>query len=170
MGMVMSVDASSPGAQTFRKRLIQPALLRAYFLAKLPLAAMAGLRIEELDGKRCEVTVPWNWATKNPFGTIYFAALSMAAELSCAGLALMAARAASEPVSVFPVGISGQFVKRAMAKTTFTCVEGDVLFAAVNEALRTGEGVTRTVSTTGTMPDGTIASTFELTWSFKKKS
>jgi hypothetical protein len=168
--MVTMVNASSPGAQTFRSRLIQPALLRAYFLAKMPLGAMAGLRIEVLDGKRCEATVPYNWATKNPFGTIYFAALAMAAELSCAGLALMAARGASEPVSVFPVGISGQFVKRALSKTTFTCTEGDVLFAAVNEALRTGEGVTRTVSTTGRMADGTVVSTFELTWSFKKKS
>src|SRR5215813_15437773 len=113
--MVIAVDASSPSAQAFRKRLIQPALLRAYFLAKLPLAAMAGLRIEHLDGERCAASVPWNWATRNPFGTIYFAALAMAAELSCAGLALMAARGASEPVSVFPVGISGQFVKRAVA-------------------------------------------------------
>jgi uncharacterized protein DUF4442 len=166
---MVTVDASSPGARAFRNRLIQPALVRAYFLAKMPLAALAGLKIHHLDGARCDVSVPHGWATKNPFGTIYFAALAMAAELSCAALALMAARGASEPVSVFPIGISGKFEKRALSQTTFTCTEGELLFAAVNEALRTGEAATRTVSSTGRMSDGTVAATFELTWSFKKK-
>ena len=168
----MVVSVASPDAQAFRKQLIQPALLSAYFLAKLPLAAMAGLKITRLDGDVCEVTVPYGWRTQNPFRSIYFAALSMAAELSCAGLALMAGRGAGkvEPVSVLPVGLEGKFEKKATALTTFVCSDGPRLFQAVNEALRTGEGVTTTTDTIGRMADGTIVSTFKFTWSFKKKS
>lgn len=168
--MVSAVHAESPSAQAFRKQLIKPALLRAYFLAKLPLASFAGLKVKVLDGERCEATVPFGWMTQNPFGSIYFAALTMAAELSCAGLALMAARSAPEPVSVLPIGISGSFEKKATALTTFTCTDGKKLFDAVNRALETGESVTVDTPTVGTMPDGTIASRFVFTWSFKKKS
>lgn len=165
----MDVSPTSPGAETLRKRLTSPRLLDAYFLAKLPLAAMAGLKIVRLDGRACEVTVPFGWRTQNPFGSIYFAALSMAAELSCAGLALMAARGAPVPVSVLPVGIEGTFEKKATARTRFVCTDGDQLFEAVREAVATGEGVTRVTHTEGRMEDGTLVSRFRFTWSFKKK-
>jgi hypothetical protein len=168
--MIAAVNVSSPGAQSFRNQLIKPALLRAYFLAKLPLAAAAGLRITRLDGNSCDVSVPFGWRTTNPFGSIYFAALSMAAELSCAGLAMMAVRGAPEPVSVLPIGLEGTFEKKATAVTTYTCNDGPALFAAVNRALETGEGVTCVAETVGRMPDGTRVSAFKFTWSFKKKS
>jgi hypothetical protein len=168
----MTVSITSPDAEAFRKQLIQPSLLRAYFLMKLPLAAMAGLKIRRLDGNVCEVSVPYSWRTQNPFKSIYFAALTMAGELSCASLALMAARGAGtgSPVSVLPVGLEGRFEKKAPELTTFTCADGPVLFDAVNEALKTGEGVTVDTETAGRMKDGTLAARFKFTWSFKKKS
>jgi acyl-coenzyme A thioesterase PaaI-like protein len=150
-------------------RVRRPSLLKAYFAARLPLAALAGLRIGRLDGHACEVAVPFSWRTRNPFGSIYFAALSMAAELSCACLALMAARAPAERVSVFPIGLSGDFVKQAKADTTFTCTQGDVLFEAVRRAIETGEAVKVETETTGRTPDGIIVSSFRFTWSFKTK-
>jgi hypothetical protein len=168
----MIVSAASPDAQKLRKQLIQPTLLRAYFLVKLPMAAVAGLRIEELDGNACSVSVPYSWRTQNPFQSIYFAALTMAGEMSCAALALMAAQGAGErdPVSVLPVGLEGSFVKKATDRTTFTCSDGPMLFEAVNEALRTGEGVTRVTETIGRMRDGTLSASFKFTWSFKRKT
>jgi hypothetical protein len=168
--MVSAVHVESPRAQAFRNQLIKPALLRAYFLAKMPLASFAGLKVKVLDGDRCEATVPYGWITQNPFGSMYFAALAMGAELSCAGLALMAARGAAEPVSVLPIGISGTFEKKATALTTFTCTDGKKLFETVNRALETGEGVTVETSTVGTMPDGKIVARFNFTWSYKKKT
>jgi hypothetical protein len=167
--MVAAVHAESPGARSFRNQLVKPALLRSYFLAKLPLAAVAGLKITRLDGEVCETTVPFGWLTQNPFRSMYFAAQAMAAELSCAGLALMAARGAPEAVSVLPVGIAGTFEKKATALVTFTSSDGARLFEAVNRALATGESVTVETSTVGRMADGTIVSRFTFTWSYKKK-
>jgi hypothetical protein len=168
--MVAAVHVESPGAKSFRSQLIKPALLRAYFLAKLPLGAIAGLKIVKLDGESCEAAVPFGWITKNPFGSIYFAALTMAAELSCAGLALQAARGAPDPVSVLPIGLNGSFEKKATALTTFTCNDGKMLFDAVNRALETGEAVVVETNTVGRMPDQTIAARFNFTWSFKRKA
>ena len=166
---MVAVHAESPGARSFRNQLIKPALLRSYFLGKLPLAAIAGLKITELDGEVCEATVPYGFITKNPFRSMYFAAQAMGAELSCAGLALMAARGARETVSVLPVGLSASFEKKSTDLTRFRCTEGRKLFDAVNEALKTGAPVVVETKTVGTMRDGTIVSNFSFTWSFKKK-
>lgn len=168
--MVETVTSESSGARVLRSRLVKPALLRAYFLAKLPLGAIAGLTITHLDGDSCEVVVPFGWRTRNPFGSMYFAAQSMGAELSCAGLALTAARGGSESVSVLPVALSGRFEKRAIADVTFTCPDGQAVYRAVNETLATGEGVTAETKTTGRMADGTVVSEFSFTWSFKRRS
>lgn len=167
--MTATVDATSPGAKSTQKNLTSKSLLRAYFLAKLPMAAFAGLKVEHLDGEACHVSVPFGWRTQNPFSSIYFAALAMAAELSCAGLALMAARGAPEKVSVLPVHMEGSFEKKATAKVTFVCTDGPALFAAVNRALESGQGESVRASTIGTLPDGTIAARFTFEWSFKKK-
>ncbi|MCK6544984.1 DUF4442 domain-containing protein [Myxococcota bacterium] len=169
-GDMSAVHADSPGAKKLRNQLSQPALLRAYFLAKLPLAAIAGLSISRLDDKVCEVKVPFGWRTKNPFGSMYFAAQTMAAELACAGLALTAARGGPEEVSVLPVGLTGRFEKRAIDDVTFTCADGEPLYAAVDRTLATGEGVTCDAHAIGMMRDGTIVSQFTFTWSFKKRA
>lgn len=168
--MSLAFDVQSPGAQTFRNRLNSPRLLQAYMAAKMPLGALAGLRVETLDGYKCSVSVPYSWRTKNPFGSIYFAALSMAAELSCAGLALMASRAPADKVAVYPIGLEGDFVKQAKAKTTFTCTQGPELFEAVRRAVETNEAVTVVTSTTGQTDEGLVVSRFDFTWSYKKKT
>jgi hypothetical protein len=168
--MTLAADAQSPGAQTFRNRLNSPRLFQAYMAAKMPLGALAGLKVEALDGYKCSVSVPYSWRTKNPFGSIYFAALSMAAELSCACLALQAARAPEEKVAVYPIGIKGDFLKQAKAKTTFTCTEGPELFEAVRRAVDSGEAVTLVTNTVGQTDEGLIVARFDFTWSYKKKA
>lgn len=150
--------------------MLSSARLSAYMLAKMPLGAFAGLRVVTLEGERCEVSVPYGWRTTNPFGSIYFGALTMAAELSTGALALMASQASSSPVSVLPIGLAGTFEKKATTVTTFTCSHGGRLFAAVSQALETGEGVTALADTVGSMADGTVAARFTFTWSFKKRS
>lgn len=168
--MSTGVDFTSPGAQSLAKNLLSKSRMRAYFLGRLPLAAFAGLKIERLDGELCETLVPFGWRTQNPFGSIYFAALSMAAELSCAGLALSAARGAPVPVSVLPVHLEGSFEKKATGDTRFTCRDGAALYETVNRALASGEGETVRTTTVGAMKDGTVVSRFTFDWSFKKKA
>lgn len=167
--MSTAVHGFSPKVQWIQRAAKTRALFRGYTALKLPLAAMAGLRVAELTGTRCTVTVPYSWRSQNPFGSIYFAALSMAAELSCAGLALSAARGASQAVSVLPVGMNASFDKKATALTTFVCEDGDALFEAVNQTLQTGESITVATKSSGRMNDGTVVARFGFEWSFKRK-
>lgn len=167
--LTASVPTNSTAAR-LRSRMRNPWLLRGYMLAKLPLGLMAGLRVRELDGERCVVTVPYGWRTTNPFRSTYFAAQSMAAEMSTGTLALMAVELAPRPVAMLIVGLEASFGKKATALAAFTCEDGAKASAAVEETVRTGEPATARLESVGRMPDGTEVARFAFTWSFKRRS
>ena len=147
--------------------MTSPWKLRGFFLAKLPLALAAGVRLHELDRERCTTSVPFGWRTQNPFRSTYFAALSMAGELSTGALAMLATRLAPEPVALLIVGLRASFEKKAVARATFVCADGARAFAAVASTLATGEPATAEMETVGRLADGTVVARFTFTWSFK---
>lgn len=153
----------------FIGRLTNTFLFRLFLLAKLPLGFFSGMKVKEMSKSHCVATIPYGWMTRNPFKSSYFAALSMAAELSTGTLALFAVEKRSPSVAVIIVGMNATFPKRAEDITSFTCSDGDKLFAAVDEAIETGKAVTQTVKTVGKAEDGTVVAEFEFTWSFKKR-
>lgn len=156
--------------ERFRRRMLNPFLIRGFMLVKMPLGLFAGLALESLDAERCETTVPYGWRSTNPFRSIYFAAQSMAAELSTGALAMLAVELAPAPVAMLITGLEAGFTKKATSRVTFTCEGGDEIFAAVHQAVATGEPATARVETVGRMADGTEVSRFVFTWSFKKRA
>lgn len=150
-------------------RLRSPFLLRFYFLAKLPLALFAGLRMDGLTRDKCDVSLPYGWRSTNPFRSIYFAAQAMAAELSTGALAMAAVRAAPVRVAMLIVSLEATFEKKATARTTFTCEAGEEIQAAVARAIETGEPQTVRAESVGRLPDGVVVARFHFTWSFKAK-
>jgi len=153
-----------------RRQMLSPFAMRLFFLTKLPLALVAGLRLRELDERHAVVTVPYGWRTTNPFRSTYFAPLSMAAELSTGAIAMLATNLAPRPVALLIVGLTASFEKKATATTTFTCENGDKIAAAVAQTIETGEPATAEVETVGRAPDGTVVARFTFTWSFKVRS
>jgi len=135
----------------------------------LPLGLVAGLRVRTLDGRVGEATVPYRWLTTNPFRSTYFAALSMAAELSQGALGMSVVEAAPEPVSILIVGMEGEFVKKATGLTVFRCEEGEKMSEAVLKTLETGEPVRLTLESVGRSESGVEVARFRYTWSFKRK-
>ena len=157
-------------AEALAARLSRPWPMRGFFLARLPLALVAGLRVRAIDRRRCVVSVPYGWRTTNPFRSTYFAALSMAAELSTGALAMLATRSAPAPAALLIVGLEASFEKKATGLTTFTCEDGDAIFAAVAETLATGEPAVVRARSLGLAPDGAEVARFVFTWSFKRRA
>ena len=172
----MPSDMTSPAttletsAEKSRKRMLNPMLMRLFMLAKMPLGFVAGLRVDVLERQQCQTSLPYGWRTTNPFRSIYFAAQSMAAELSTGALAMLAVESAPASVAMLITGLESEFGKKATRRVTFTCEDGDAIFTAVEEAVRTGEPATVRARTVGRMPDGTEVSRFVFTWSFKKRA
>ena len=157
----------SPQQEKFAKKLNNAFVFRLFMLLKLPLGFLSGMKIKHLDAEKCVTTVPYGWMTRNPFASTYFAALSMAAELSNGAPALMAVEGTN--VAVIIVNLEAQFIKMAKNVTTFTCNDCDKLFEAVEKAKATKEVVTARVYTEGVSEDGVVVAKFYFTWSFKAR-
>ncbi|MFD2246340.1 PaaI family thioesterase [Pontibacter ruber] len=157
-------------AEAFRNMVTSPAKFRLFLLSKLPMAYLAGLRISSLTDERATVTIPYKYLTKNPFGSIYFACLSMAAELSTGVLCMMHVYKSEPPVSMLVVGMDADFTRKAVGVIRFSCEDGRRIQEAVDKAKATGEGQTVTVTSTGTDETGAQVASFRFTWSFKAKS
>lgn len=137
---------------------------------KLPLAAFAGLRIRRLDENGAEVSLPAGWKTQNPFGSTYFAAQAMAAEMSTGAPALWFIEQSGAKVSSLVTGISAKFTKKATKEARFVFEGGAQMRAAIEKAVKTGEPVVFTARSVGTQRDGTQVADFTVEWSFKRKS
>ena len=126
--------------------------------------------MKSVDGERCETQIRYGWRNTNPFRSMYFAAQSMAAELSTGALAMLAVEAAPRSVAMLITGMEVTFGKKATGLVTFTCEDGTEIFAAVRETLETGEPAVAEAATVGRMADGTEVSRFVFKWSFKRRS
>ncbi len=160
----------SASAERFMKRCNNGLLFRLFMLVKLPLALIARVRLVNLSAHECQVAIPFRWINQNPFRSTYFAALSMAGEMSTGLLGLTALNSVDHPISILVVDMHSNFVKKATDVTTFTCTQGADFFHAVEHTMRTGEAVTVTAHTIGRNKKGEEVCSFDVTWSLKKKS
>ncbi len=169
MGSDFSFDESASSVQRVLRDLNSRVKMGAYLWKELPMAAFAGVRIGKVTPDFGEVILPFGWRSKNPFRSIYFAAQCAAAELST-GVLVLVAKAGAPPLSMLVTDFRAQFLKKAAGTLTFRCDQGPEIIEAVEEAVRTGLGVTVDARARGILPDGEVASEMTVTWSFKLRS
>jgi hypothetical protein len=162
----MSASATPVINTAFFQLMQNPLKLRLFLLTKLPAAYFAGLKIVTADAEHCIVSVPFKWFTKNPFGSIYFACQSMAAEMSTGALAMAAIYKRPQRISMLVVKSEAQFFKKAKGVIQFTCRDGLAIAAAVEEAIVAGTS-SIVARSEGFNREGEKVATFSFTWSFK---
>ena len=140
-----------------------------FIFLKLPSAFFCGVRVRFADENKCITTVPFKWLSQNPFKSIYFACLSMAAEMSTGILAMAHIYQRKPAVSMLVLNVKGEFIKKAVGRTTFTCEDGGQIKNIIEEAIASGEGKAITVRSTGRNAENEIVAEFEITWSFKAR-
>jgi hypothetical protein len=146
-----------------------PLAFRAMLWTRLPLAGFAGLRVRRLDDTGAEVSLPAGWKTQNPFGSTYFAAQAMAAEMSTGAPAMWFIEKSGQSVASLVTAISAKFTKKAVSEARFVFQDGAAMREAIDKAVRTGEPATFTARSVGTQKDGTKIAEFDVEWSFKKR-
>ncbi len=154
----------------FRKSATNKFKMRLFMLKNLPLGFFVGLRVIHVDKQGAQVSVPFKYLNKNPFQSIYFAVLAMAAELSTGILAMASVFEASVPVSMLVYDMNAQFTKKATGRIIFKCEQGEEISKAVEESLADGEGKIVTVKSVGRNQEGVQVAEFHFTWTFKPKS
>ena len=156
--------------QKMKKQLSNSFLFSLFMLIKLPLGWFAGLGLKKLTTEECVTTIPYGWRSQNPFKSIYFAAQSMAAELSTGALVMFAIAGTKPSFAMLVVNMEAEFTKKANQLTSFTCPDGAKLFEAVRRAEETGEAQQIRMESIGRMEDGTEVARFYFTWSIKQRS
>jgi len=141
-----------------------------FMLFRLPLAFIAGLRLRQISTEEAQVTIRYKWLTQNPFGSLYFAALAMAAELATGVLAIMNIHKIKPTVSMLVFDMDAHFSKKAVGRITFRCQAGAEIAAAVKKAMDTQEGQTVSVKSIGTDESGDVVASFTFVWTFKQKA
>ncbi len=147
-----------------------PFRLKLFMLRHLPIGWVTGLKVVSFDEKEVRVSVPYKYWNKNPFRSIYFAVLAMAAELSTAMAGLAASEDAGVPVSMLVLGMRAEFTKKAKTKIVFRCADGERMRQAVAKSIETGEGQIVEVAAAGTDAAGDEVAKFWITWTFKPRN
>ncbi|NOX45877.1 MAG: DUF4442 domain-containing protein [Chlorobi bacterium] len=158
-----------PNANKIQGMALSPFKMKLYMLKHLPLGFFTGLRVLELDKNKAVVSVPFKYLNKNPFKSVYFAVLSMAAELSSGILALSLVFESEVPVSMLVLNMKADFLKKAKTKITFSCNDGEKIAKAIEKCLLSKEGEIVEVQTSGFDTDGEKVAEFQFTWTFKAK-
>lgn len=156
--------------EAFRSLVMSPAKFKVFMLAKLPMAYMSDLRVTSITNSNATVTIPYKYLTRNPFNSIYFACLSMAAELSTGVLCMMHVYRSEPTVSMLVVNMEANFTKKAVGKITFSCQDGAIIEAAAENTLATGEAQTIVAASIGVDEAGDQVASFKFTWSLKAKN
>ena len=154
----------------FQRRMLNPFLFKLFLLFKLPMAFLAGLKLKELSAESSLVTMRYKYLNKNPFGSIYFACLSMAGELASGILAASIIYDSKPKVSMLVINLEVSFVKKAIGVINFKCEDGLAMQSVIDSAITSGEGKIFDSLTTATDSEGDLVAEFIIRWSFKAKS
>ena len=154
----------------FRQSILNPVKFNLFKLKNLPLAFVAGLKINELTDQQAVVSIKHNYFTKNPFRSMYFAAQAMAAELST-GVLVMDAVQQVKPkrISMLVKDMRADFSKKATGRIQFTCTNGKLLQETIEFVLANDEGKTIEMQSVGTDEANDVVSIFTFTWTLKEK-
>ena len=153
-----------------RQRVLRGLPLALFMWTKLPLAAFAGLRITRLDEQACSVRLPGGWRTRNPFGSTYFAAQAMAAEMSTGAPGLVLREDAARSISMLIVGLNASYTKRLTGPGAFTCESVPAIAAAIELAAESEAPQAVVARSTGRDADGAIVAEFDVSWSFRRRA
>ncbi len=167
---MVKLNTLNPSQQNFFKLVKHPFKFRLYLFYKLPAAFFSGIKIKMIDEKKCITTVKYKWLTQNPFRSIYFASLAMAAEMSTGSLALSNIYKKKPATSMLLVKMEAAYFKKATGSISFTCDEGIKITETIDKAFATGEPQTIIIKSKGKNNNDELIAEFLFTWSFKTKS
>ena len=153
----------------FKKLTNNNFLFRLYLLKALPMAFLAGVQVKEFSTEKTEITIKFSWLNQNPFHSIYFACLAMAAETSTGLLIMNGIYKSSPAISMLIIKNQSFFFKKAIGKISFTCVDGKEISEAIEKTKQDTNGVVIDVKSTGIDEAGDTVAEFIFTWSLKAK-
>jgi hypothetical protein len=154
--------------QSYKKWALNPFRFRLAMLQRLPSLVFWGISVRSLSEDRCDVLLPFSFTTKNPFRSIYFGALSGAAELATGALLQMLLTSKFSH-SMLVTNFEARFVKKATSTIVFSCTQGIEISEILDTLQKPGDTATLLLHTTGHNVSGEEVMHATITWSVRRK-
>lgn len=149
-------------------KLKKPLYFNLFLWLKLPTCFFWGVKLKDLSEDSCSVLIPFTRRTKNPFKSVYFAALAGAAELST-GLIWVNLLGFKAPYSILVKGCELSFMKKSTTAITFTCNDGLLAQNAVRKLQQPGDFVELSMTAVGKNEVGITVAEMVFHWTVKRK-
>ncbi len=152
------------------KKLQSGFWFRLFLLKSLPAAFFSGIKLDSVTEESSIVSIRYTWFSQNPFRSIYFACLGMAAEMSSGILSLIHTQHHRPSVSMLVLSMKADFHKKAVGNIKFKCNDGTLIKNTIEDAIKTQTGQTCVTHSKGFDEAGNCIAEFYITWTFKQKS
>tara|TARA_Y100000768_G_scaffold377840_1_gene351540 strand:- start:169 stop:621 length:453 start_codon:yes stop_codon:yes gene_type:complete len=136
---------------------------------QIPIAWMAGVRLESFGLEETKLYVVLDKMNQNPFKSMFWAVQGMAAEFAGGLMVNVKTRMSGKDFSMLVVAQESVFTKKALGKITFTCSDGGLIDEKLKTAIATNESQTMVLTSTGVDEEGDQVAQFKFTWSVKVK-
>ncbi len=146
-----------------------PKKLNSFLFFKLPSAWWCGVRVNTLTDTKATTKVKFKWFNQNPFNSIYFAVLAMCAELATGILVMYHIKKSGKKISMLVTSNTSEFTKKAKGKIIFSCNEGALVQASIEEAIKTNNSQKFWLKASGVNENNDEVATFTFEWSIKVK-
>ncbi len=159
---------AGPISQRMLKKLTNPWKFRLGMWMRLPSVAFWRVRLDSLTENECTVSIPYSWFTKNPFKSLYFAAMAGAGELST-GLLGILHTADRGNWSTLVIGFRAEYYKKATGRIRFSCDQGQKLVDLLDRIEKSSDPATIEMVSVATNKEGIEVAKIFVTWSYKYK-
>ncbi|WP_026450174.1 DUF4442 domain-containing protein [Aequorivita capsosiphonis] len=148
---------------------LSPSKINTFLLFKLPSAYLTGVRVKSISENACETTVKHRWINQNPFNSMFWAVQGMAAELSTGAMVMAKIQQSERKISMLVASNKATFTKKARGRINYSCADGELIDAAIQKTISSGEGQTIWMKSEGKDEEGDVVSIFEFEWTLKVK-
>jgi Domain of unknown function (DUF4442) len=152
--------------QDLIKNFTTPWKLRLWMVRNLPMGMLSGMYIQKLDQEECVVVLKDRWWIRNPYGSVFWAVMGMAAELSTG--ALVYAISHGSGVRFILVGMEGQFFKKVKGKSYYFCQTGSEVQRSLEQLSSPNETSDIILPVTARDEAGQLLAEFKFRWQLRK--
>lgn len=161
------------GGETFRDRVRNPLMFKAYMLGKMPVLGVSGSYLAHIGPRRAEMAVPYGWRTKNLFGRLFDSAVIAAAETTSLALLVLHIRNQSTDFSAEMLHLEVDVHRAVSEDVRIRCNNGRAYAEFVRDAYHSpkGDREARTASfeVIAQTEDGALTHELRFTWRLTEK-
>ena len=119
--------------------------MRLFSFVRIPLIFFCCPKVMAMNQERCEVLIPLGWRTRNHWGSMYFGALAIGADLAAGVYAMWRIEESKAQVSLVFKDFKASFLKRPMDDVIFVCTEAAKIDAQIKAVIAQKTRITETI-------------------------